>query len=400
MADDKLNDPTYLGFPRFSSVPEGLISHIASWPGQLCSICDTLDIASYYTTGGPTLGRNLSHKTLLGDDVDGTIHDSCLGTYGEVSRRALACDFCQLVIKALANTTATELQRRSQNGPKVFLDSVLAGSYFKGAAASFGNVTGDAVDEITARSSKQVQVRCIRVSLDGGSTTQRDNAFIRLLANDAHLLGQKPMYHGRLIGDHASPALLRTWIQTCSKHHKFCDKIRNSWGVEHLTKPRSLRYVDTVEMCLRSRHWDELSDHVALSYVWGGTQGLQLLKSNEMLLRTKGALKNAWGNIPAVIRDAIELVRDLNTGSEDEPKIYLWVDQLCIVQDDPKDKATQIHQMNQIYSKAIVTLIATEGSHADVPLSRHHCHTVSLDPRSQGLLSSGQVVKNSEASVS
>lgn len=133
MADDELNDSTYLGFPRFSSVPEGLISHIASWPGQLCSICDALDIASYYTTGGPTLGRNLSHKTLSGDDVDGTIHDSCLGTYGEVSRRALACDFCQLVIKALANTTATELQRRSQNVSKVFLDSVLAGSYFKGS---------------------------------------------------------------------------------------------------------------------------------------------------------------------------------------------------------------------------------------------------------------------------
>ncbi|KAL8914137.1 MAG: hypothetical protein Q9172_007147 [Xanthocarpia lactea] len=394
MTNGEPNDPTYLGFPRFSYVPEGLISHIASSPGQLCSICSALAIASYFTTGGVTSGRDQSHKTLSRDDVDGIIHDGCLGTYDEVSRRALTCDFCQLVIKALANTTPTELQRRSQNGSKVFLDSVLAGSYFKGAAASFGNVTGDAIDQITARSSKQVQVRCISVSLDGGSTTQRDSAFIRLLANDAHLLGQKPMYHGRLIGNHSSPALLRTWIQTCSNHHKICNRIRMKWGLEHLTGPRSLRYVDTVEMRLRSRPWYELSDHVALSYVWGGTQGLQLMKSNEKLLRTKGALKDAWGNIPAVIRDAIELVRDLDTGSEDEPKIYLWVDQLCIVQDDPKDKATQIHQMNQIYSTAIVTLIATEGSHSDVPLSRHHCHTVFLDPPSQGLLSSGQMVKN------
>ncbi|KAI4240676.1 MAG: hypothetical protein L6R42_011470, partial [Xanthoria sp. 1 TBL-2021] len=86
----------------------------------------------------------------------------------------------------------------------------------------------------------------------------------------------------------------------------------------------------------------------------GGSQGLQLLKSNERLLGVQGALRPVWSHLPAVIKDAFELVRDLNTGGEDDPKIYLWVDQLCIIiQYDPKDKATQIHQMNQIYSRAI-----------------------------------------------
>ena len=83
----------------------------------------------------------------------------------------------------------------------------------------------------------------------------------------------------------------------------------------------------------------------------GGSQGLQLLKSNKQLLEVKGAPRAASSNIPAVIRDAIELVRDLSTADEEETRIYLWVDQLCIVQDDLKDKGTLIQQMNQIYSR-------------------------------------------------
>lgn len=204
----------------------------------------------------------------------------------------------------------------------------------------------------------------MKASEYGSRATEPDSAFIRLLANDAHLLGQKPMYHGRLIGNHVSPALLRTWLQTCNDHHKICTKIRDAWGLEHLAGPPSLRYIDTVDICLRSRHWYELSDYVPLSYVWGGSQGLQLLKSKERLLGVQGALRPAWSHLPAVIRDEIELVRDLNTGGEDDPKIYLWVDKLCIIQHDPKDKATQIYQMNQIYSRAIATLIVTEDSHS------------------------------------
>lgn len=387
-------DDPYLEYPRFSYAPEGLIVQIAPAPGQLCSNCNAIDFASYFTEN-LDFERALSEVVSPENDVEGTIHNTCLGTFDEVSRKALTCEFWQLVIKALTNKT-TELHRptTSPNGTQIYLDSVLVGSYFDRATASFDNPNGVALEETSSESSKQVNVWCMKVSVYGSRATEPDSAFIRLLANDAHPLGQKPMYHGRLIGNHVSPALLRTWIKTCNDHHKICTKIRDTWGLEHLAGPRSPRYIDTVDMCLRSRHWYELSDHVALSYVCGGSQGLQLLKSNETLLGLQGALRAAWSHIPAVIRHAIELVRDLNTGGEDDPKIYLWVDQLCIIQDDPKDKATQIHQMNQIYSRAIATLIAKESSHSDVPLSRHHCHTVSLDSPSQGLLSSGQMVKN------
>ncbi|KAL8691193.1 MAG: hypothetical protein Q9224_004232 [Gallowayella concinna] len=378
------NDP-YLGFSRFSYIPDGLVSHIATSPGLLCSLCSVLDFSSYLIPGALPDSASSNRTTSQRDEVEGVYHDAYLGTYDEVTRRSLNCIFCQLVITASRNaTTALQQESLSQDQYKVFLDSDIAGSYYN--RASF--------DEPELESNSRVDVRCMKISFAGRRTEQLPSAYIRLLANDAHCLGQKPMYHGRLVGNHVSPTLLRTWITTCKDHHTICNTIRDRWGLEHLAGPRSLRYIDTVNMCLRPRHWYELTDHVALSYVWGGSQGLQLVKSNQKQLYTKGALSDNWSNIPAVIKDAIELVRDINTNSDDETPIYLWVDQLCIIQDDPKDKVVQIQQMNHTYSRAVATLIATEGSHSNVPLSRHQYHSVSTDSEGRELLGSRQVIRN------
>lgn len=373
----------YLGSPKFSYVPEGLIAHIAPSPGSLCSVCITLDYANHFTAKASSTAK------LHYDD------NHLLGTDEDISRKAINCDFCLLVIEALKNgTTVLDLEASLSSADghavSIYLDNAWSGSYYLRR--------DQASDEPSIDPPEHVDVSCMVVYTDTPlpntvRSIDRDRGFIRLLANDAHLLNQQPMYHGRIIGNHVSRDLLQRWIKTCNVHHKTCGKIRNNWGMEHLAGPRSLRYIDTENMCICWRPAWELAYHVTLSYVWGGSQGLQLVKANQILLFAKGSLTEAWSNIPAVIRDAIELVRDLNT-EDGKPRVFLWVDQLCIVQDDLSDKGIQIQQMNQTYSTSIATLIAAEGSHSDFPLTRHRCYSASPYPKRGEVPGSRQVVRN------
>ena len=47
---------------------------------------------------------------------------------------------------------------------------------------------------------------------------------------------------------------------------------------------------------------------------------------------------------------------------------YLWVDTVCIVQDDPETRGHMIANMTAIYAGAIFTIFAADGEHADYGL--------------------------------
>jgi hypothetical protein len=55
-------------------------------------------------------------------------------------------------------------------------------------------------------------------------------------------------------------------------------------------------------------------------------------------------------NLPQTIQDAIHCVKELG-------EMYLWVDALCIIQDDEEHKRTQISQMDRVYGSSVLTLI-------------------------------------------
>ncbi|KAF2492972.1 HET-domain-containing protein [Lophium mytilinum] len=107
--------------------------------------------------------------------------------------------------------------------------------------------------------------------------------------------------------------------------------------------------VDTVAFPVR---------YLALSYVWGGASQLQLTTTNFMILFTKNGLNELSESIPKTIQDAMILCQNIG-------ERYLWVDTLCIIQDDDTDRHIQISNMDIIYSQAILTIVAASGSSAD-----------------------------------
>ncbi|MCJ1275526.1 hypothetical protein MMC21_003329 [Puttea exsequens] len=355
----------YPGVDRYFFVPGGIVASIAPYPEPLCARCRLLDFPGFFL-----------------DVVDDSSYSAnevqVLDTVDNVLQKSSSCGFCVLVIAALhARSLGTVSKDGSSRatvngeGSTIYLRGAHAGQYH--------------IDESGGHN-----VGCISVYTDLVSTkvhpndTRSNQGLIRLIANDAHLLGQQPLYHGRMIGNHLSPQLLWSWIKTCKDYHKRCAQARFQWDFERLTGPRSLTLIDPVKMCLIRHRPIFFNDYVALSYVWGGQQGLQLNKANRSELFKRGALSRAWAQIPAFIQDAIDLVRDLDPlyhqepydpekpGTPAEKHLFIWVDQLCIVQDDHADKAVQIEQMGHIYSTAVATFMAIAGDHSNVKLNRLH----------------------------
>ncbi|KAF7946882.1 uncharacterized protein EAE97_004131 [Botrytis byssoidea] len=98
-------------------------------------------------------------------------------------------------------------------------------------------------------------------------------------------------------------------------------------------------------------------DFVALSYVWGEiTSDLMLCVSNVQQLAKDFSISRI--DIPATIKDAMIACAMIG-------KRYLWVDRLCIVQDESDDiKLAQIERMGDIYSSAFLTIVGACGNDA------------------------------------
>jgi hypothetical protein len=80
-----------------------------------------------------------------------------------------------------------------------------------------------------------------------------------------------------------------------------------------------------------------------------------------------GALQDLSEEISKTVLDAIRLVEAI--GGE-----YLWVDAICIIQDNMHDMDSQIEHMNDIYAHAILIIVTAEGADSNAGLSGVHPH--------------------------
>jgi hypothetical protein len=96
--------------------------------------------------------------------------------------------------------------------------------------------------------------------------------------------------------------------------------------------------------------------YFALSYVWGHSPSTCALLANLHILQKKDALGN-FVELPRTIAHVIRLTKLLEGR-------YLWVDRLCIVQDDGLVKQAQLDRMGDIYAEAFATFVAASGSDA------------------------------------
>ena len=122
----------------------------------------------------------------------------------------------------------------------------------------------------------------------------------------------------------------------------------------------------------------ETGRYLALSHSWGATHRLTLTKANLSLL--KGGI--VLSNLPKTFRDAVTIAWELNVP-------FVWIDSLCIIQDDIADWETEASRMGAVYANAYLTIAAlaskddSSGCFPD-PATRYDDYFVSADVRSTG----------------
>lgn len=129
---------------------------------------------------------------------------------------------------------------------------------------------------------------------------------------------------------------------TCAQDHGAGNSLSVRYGLEH---PVHARYA-------------------CLSHCWGDQKFIQTTSLN-----LEGHRKCIpWADIPRTFQDALDLTWRLGL-------TYLWIDSLCILQNDMTDWRHEAGKMASVYSQSYITFAATDSSNPNGGLFSEPCST-------------------------
>jgi hypothetical protein len=204
----------------------------------------------------------------------------------------------------------------------------------------------------------------------GEFVSKRLNLFpeITLLANDSPT--DSTTYFIRPIcQDKIDFAIVRRWLALCDSHHgKACRRnpVLKELRRSHPTKEvPAFRCIDVEQDCVAIL--PSGCRYAALSYVWGRKKFFTTLSSNVEDLEKPHSLNKPeyLDKVPLTIKDAIHVMREIGIR-------YLWVDNLCIVQDNLEQKTETIKTMDLVYSAADLVVVAAGSVDAYAGISGIH----------------------------
>ena len=114
--------------------------------------------------------------------------------------------------------------------------------------------------------------------------------------------------------------------------------------------PSRLLYVGSQidPWCLRLDARPTLKPYIALSHCWGDVSAIFTTTKATFEDRL---LEIPWSKLPKSFQDAISITRAIHVE-------YLWIDSLCIIQDDSEDWKAESVKMAEVYSGAYLTIFS------------------------------------------
>ncbi|TVY80265.1 hypothetical protein LSUE1_G006504 [Lachnellula suecica] len=151
---------------------------------------------------------------------------------------------------------------------------------------------------------------------------------------------------------------IQEWIANCQNNHRSCSvsepKLSNfpsrvlDIGFDAADQKDADVLLIASRDIIHTNHADHLYRYATLSHCWGKAHVIRTTKDTlaQRLLRIK------WEELPKTFQDAIKIVRALKIR-------YLWIDSLCIIQDDALDWKYESALMGTVYSNGYINLAAT-----------------------------------------
>jgi len=143
-----------------------------------------------------------------------------------------------------------------------------------------------------------------------------------------------------------------SWIMHCDTAHKCCRK--TEFLPSRLLDIRDLDRIELRELADdqgTGRHHGHKM-YAALSHCWG-TSPRKFLTTKATLSWMKSGFPLS-SDVPQTFSDAIIVARSLGIP-------YLWIDSLCIIQDDVSDWAVEASRMANVYSNVYLTIAAVDA---------------------------------------
>ncbi|KAG1742782.1 heterokaryon incompatibility protein-domain-containing protein [Suillus paluster] len=293
----------------------------------LCSICATLDFYRIFLYGIPEL-----------EAVP-------LGSLSSILEKSYQCSFCRLISLYVRRT------RMLEKFPHVDLSGIECEVY----TMHCGSLQRPPYPPPKYYFCRRLHIIRKGVWEIHPAPDEAGPLIIHLMQEDAFKFGRPTDLHGRRVKNTVDIGLVKKWINLCQEYHG--DKCVNVCRMDGKL-PGFVRVVDVISMAVVPA--PSGCRYVSLSYVWGSIGAEYWTTKDNITERSKPGGLNA-ANLPDTISDAILFVRQLD-------ERYIWIDALCIIQDDSQDKSTQIHAMDLVYGLSYFTIIAAGGKTARDPL--------------------------------
>ena len=158
---------------------------------------------------------------------------------------------------------------------------------------------------------------------------------------------------GRPILSALDLGIVSRWTQECESEHPVCRHRRSETLESSPARVVDIDHEDSDAVRLVDYNLS-LGPYTAISYCWGKKPFLITTKNN--FQRHKHSIR--FSELPKTFRDAVEITRSIGVR-------YIWIDSLCILQDDPEDWEHESKTMGDIYQGSFLTISASSSVDKD-----------------------------------